>query len=248
MVLKKCLFRTSKNKVTLQDYAFVILASTIAACGFALNSETVVIGSMLISPLLKPIINVAISILKGKKRVLAISLAHTAAMIFTSGLIGALIGMLFYAVFPSLNRVHKKSMDTMNDDQENDSIEQKIRNRVSRIEQQIEETTGSETIFGRVSNSLSWPPNRNFYFISLIAIAGGILLARTNCTDRSNITTAIIGTGIATSVLPPIIAGSMMLSVNHPHSWEKFGNGMLLSSINITLIFLSYIATLFVSW
>jgi hypothetical protein len=191
---------------------------------------------MLISPLLKPIINVAISILKGKKRVLAISLAHTAAMIFTSGLIGALIGWLFYTNFPDLRRVHKKSMDTMNDDQENDSI------------QQIEETTGSETIFGRVSNSLSWPPNRNFYFISLIAIAGGILLARTNCTDRSNITTAIIGAGIATSVLPPIIAGSMMLSVDHPHSWEKFGNGMLLSSINITLIFLSYMATLFVSW
>jgi len=227
MVLKNCLFRTSKNKVTKQDYAFVILASTIAACGFALNSETVVIGSMLISPLLKPIINVAISILKGKKRVLAISLAHTAAMIFFSGLIGALIGWLFYTNFPYLRKIHKKAMDN---------------------EQEIHKGTESETIFGRVSNSLSWPPNRNFYFISLIAIAGGILLARTNCTDRSNITTAIIGAGIATSVLPPIIAGSMMLSVNHPHSWEKFGNGMLLSSINITLIFLSYMATLFVSW
>jgi uncharacterized membrane protein len=227
MVLKKCLFRTSKNKVTKQDYAFVILASIIAACGFALNSETVVIGSMLISPLLKPIINVAISILKGKKRVLVISLVHTIAMIFTSGLIGALIGWIFYTNFPYLRKNHIKVMSN---------------------EQDVHKVIESETIFGRVSHSLSWPPSRNVYFISLIAIAGGILLARTNCTDRSNITTAIIGTGIATSVLPPIIAGSMMLSVNHPHSWEKFGNGMLLSSINITLIFLSYMATLFLSW
>lgn len=222
MVLKNCLFRTSKNKVTKQDYTFVILASTIAACGFALNSETVIIGSMLISPLLKPIINVAISILKGKKRVLAISLGHTIAMIFTSGLIGTLFGWFFYTNFPYLHEDHKKVMDN-----------------------ELKAKEVSKTILGRVSYSLSLPTN---IFISLIAIAGGILLARTNCTDRSNITTAIIGTGIATSILPPIIAGSMMINIDHRLSWEKFGNGILLGTLNIILLFLSYMATLYLSW
>jgi len=224
MTLKEnCLYRTSKNKIKKQDYLFVFLASLICACGFALNSETVIIGSMLISPLLKPIINLAISILKRKQKVIGISLIHILGMFVTSIITGCIIGLIFYEIFPNLRNTFKNAMQ----DEQNEQ--------------------NATTILGRVAHVLKWPPVNNFWYIILIAIAGGILLARTNCTEYSDLTTAIIGTGIATSILPPIIAGSMMLTVNSEHSWKKFGNGLLLSLINILFIFISYMATLFFS-
>ena len=51
-----------KNKPTITDvdstdYLYLVIASIISSCGFILNSETIVVGSMLISPLLKPVLN-----------------------------------------------------------------------------------------------------------------------------------------------------------------------------------------------
>ena len=231
MTLKKnCLYKTSENKVSKQDYLFVILASIIFACGFALNSETVVIGSMLISPVLKPLINLAISLLRGQYSTLYLSLLHLVAMITLVIGIGGGLAVLFYKIFPTLRKTF------------NDALEE---------EDNLEASSEAKTILGRVGSLIQTDkglPTTGFWFILLIAIAGGILLARTHCTDEADITTAIIGTGISTSVLPPIIAGAMLFAMGSEHSIQKFGNGLALSMINISAIFFSYMATLYLSW
>jgi len=231
MTLKKnCLYKTSENKVTKQDYLFVILASLISACGFALNSETVVIGSMLISPVLKPLINLAISILRGHYSTLYLNLLHLIAMICLVVIVGGALAYLFYQFFPKL----RNTFDTALEEENNDN-----------------ESAEAKTILGRVGSLIQYEkgvPTTGFWFILLIAAAGGVLLARTHCTDDADITTAIIGTGISTSVLPPIIAGSMVFALGSEHSIPKFFNGFGLSMINIFAIFASYMATLYLSW
>jgi len=231
MTLKtNCLYKTSENKVSKQDYLFVILASIISACGFALNSETVVIGSMLISPVLKPLINLAISLLRGQYSTLYLSLLHLVAMITLVIGIGGGLAAFFYKIFPTLRKTF------------NDALEE---------EDNLETSSEAKTILGRVGSLIQTDkglPTTGFWFILLIAIAGGILLARTHCTDEADITTAIIGTGISTSVLPPIIAGAMLFAMGSEHSIQKFGNGLALSMINISAIFFSYMATLYLSW
>ena len=222
---KNCLFKTSKNKVNKQDYLFALLASIISACGFALNSETVVIGSMLISPLLKPMVNLAVSIAKWKPKVIAISLGHSLSMLLGTTLIGAFIGFIFYKFFPRL----QKTFDTALEEEDNNNV-----------------SAEANTILGRVGSLMQ--SEKGLVYIAIIAIAGGILLARTHCTDYSDLTTAVIGTGISTSILPPIIAGSMMLTVENKYNWKKFINGITLSAINIILIFTAYIATLYFTW
>jgi len=229
MTLKNCLYKTSHNKVTKQDYLFVILASIISSCGFALNSETVVIGSMLISPVLKPLINLAISLLRGHYSTLYLSLLHLITMIVVVIVIGGCVAYLSYQFFPIL----KNTFDNALSDEDNKDA-----------------SSEAKTILGRVGSLISmdmnWPASE-FWFIVLIAIAGGILLARTHCTDDADITTAIIGTGISTSVLPPIIAGAMLFAMGSEHSIPKFMNGLSLSMINILAIFVSYMATLYLS-
>lgn len=231
MTLKKnCIYKTSENKVSKQDYLFVILASIISACGFALNSETVVIGSMLISPVLKPLINLAISLLRGQYSTLYLSLLHLVGMIVLIILIGGSLAYLFYQVFPTLRTTFNNAL------QEEDNPEA---------------SSEAKTILGRVGSLIHTEkglPTTGFWFIFLIAIAGGILLARTHCTDEADITTAIIGTGISTSVLPPIIAGSMLFAMGTEQSIPKFFNGLALSMINISAIFFSYMTTLYLSW
>ena len=231
MTLKtNCLYKTSENKVSKQDYLFVILASIISACGFALNSETVVIGSMLISPVLKPLINLAISLLRGQYSTLYLSLLHLVAMITLVIGIGGGLAAFFYKIFPTLRKTF------------NDALEE---------EDNLEASSEAKTILGRVGSLIQTDkglPTTGFWFILLIAVAGGVLLARTHCTDEADITTAIIGTGISTSVLPPLIAGAMLFAMGSEHSIKKFGNGLSLSMINIFAIFASYIATLYLSW
>ena len=231
MTLKKnCIYKTSENKVTKQDYLFVLLASLISACGFALNSETVVIGSMLISPVLKPLINFAISLLRGHYSTLYLSLLHLVAMICLVVIVGGTLAYLFYQFFPKL----RNTFDTALTEEDNDDA-----------------SSEAKTILGRVGSLVQSDkgiPTTGFWFILFIAVAGGILLARTHCTDDADITTAIIGTGISTSVLPPIIAGSMIFSLGSEHSVQKFLNGLSLSMINIFAIFASYVATLYLSW
>jgi hypothetical protein len=231
MTLKNyCLYKTSENKISKQDYLFVILASIISACGFALNSETVVIGSMLISPVLKPLINLAISLLRGQYSTLWLSLLHLVSMIVVVIVIGGGLAALFYKIFPTLRKTF------------NDALAE---------EDNLEASAEAKTILGRVGSLIQTDkglPTTGFWFILLIAIAGGILLARTHCTDEADITTAIIGTGISTSVLPPIIAGTMLFAMGSEHSIKKFGNGLALSMINISAIFFSYMATLYLSW
>jgi uncharacterized membrane protein len=226
---KTCLYKTSENKVTLQDYLFVILASLISACGFALNSETVVIGSMLISPVLKPLINLAISLLRGQYSTLWHSLLHLVVMIVVVIVIGGGLAWIFYQIFPQLRKRFNDALV----DEENQDV-----------------NAEAKTILGRVGSLIQtniMKPKNEFWFILLIAIAGGILLARTHCTDEADITTAIIGTGISTSVLPPIIAGAMLFAMGSEHSIRKFGNGLALSMINVFAIFASYMATLYLS-
>jgi hypothetical protein len=229
MTLKNCLYKTSHNKVTKQDYLFVVLASIISSCGFALNSETVVIGSMLISPVLKPLINLAISLLRGHDSTLYLSLEQLVKMIGLVILIGGILAWIFYKFFPTL----RQTFDIALKDEDNKNA-----------------SAQAKTILGRVGSLIQTDkglPTTEFWFIVLIAIAGGVLLARTHCTDDADITTAIIGTGISTSVLPPIIAGAMLFAMGSEHSIPKFMNGLLLSMINILAIFVSYMATLYLS-
>lgn len=227
---KTCLYKTSENKVTKQDYLFVVLASLISASGFALNSETVVIGSMLISPVLKPLVNLAISLLRGNYSTVYLSLLQLVAMIFVVIVIGGGLAYLFYQFFPELRKRFNDALI----DEENQDV-----------------NAEAKTILGRVGSLIQtsiMQPKNEFWFILFIAIAGGILLARTHCTDAADITTAIIGAGISTSVLPPIIAGAMLFAMGSEHSIQKFGNGLALSMINILAIFVSYMATLYLSW
>lgn len=232
MTLKKnCLYKTSENKVVKQDYLFVILASLISACGFALNSETVVIGSMLISPVLKPLINLAISLLRGHYSTLYLNLLHLIAMICLVVIVGGSLAYLFYQFFPKL----RNTFDTGLEEENNDNVSAEAKTILGRVGSLIQSENGGV-------------PTTGFWFILFIAAAGGILLARTHCTDDADITTAIIGTGISTSVLPPIIAGSMIFALGSEHSIPKFFNGFALSMLNIFAIFLSYMATLYLSW
>ena len=213
MTIKKCLYKTARNIVTLEDYVTLLLASVICASGLAINSETVVIGSMLISPMLKPIINIAISLLNWKPKVIIISIIHTIAMLSLSCLIAYFCGMIIMKYFPT------------------------IKDAVSKDENQ--------TVLGRAS--LIDETYKAWAFPSMIAVCGGILLARSHCIEN-HINTTIIGIGISTSILPPVIAAGILLTGLNTSGSRYAGYSALLALVNIFLIFISYVITLFYSW
>ena len=100
------------DNIDIFDYLYIILASIIASCGFITNSETVIIGSMLISPLLKPVTFIAFDFIKKKfLHKIGYHLGHFAmffALVFIFGL-----GMGYLGIYLG-NRDKLKKFDTLN--------------------------------------------------------------------------------------------------------------------------------------
>jgi len=214
MTIGKCLYKTSRHIVTIDDYINLLLSTLIATSGFALNSETVIIGSMLISPLLTPLINIAIALLKWKGdalKVISISIGHTILMIIIVYAISYAGGSVVLKYFPN-------------------------------IEEEIKDTENRHVITGRAELVHHVP--KTWLFPSIIAICGGILLARSQCFENT-LTTTIIGIGISTSILPPIVASGFYSSLDN---LDKSLSSIALAILNIVLIFISYTATLFITW
>lgn len=78
---------TDDTKVTLYYYIMVILACTIATYGLLLNSTAVIIGAMLISPLMGPIIGGALAVSEGNNNLLKTAIS--------SEVLGALVAIIF---------------------------------------------------------------------------------------------------------------------------------------------------------
>ena len=109
------------------------------------------------------------------------------------------------------------------------------------IEKEIKDTENKHVITGRAELVHHTP--KTWLFPSVIAICGGILLARSQCFENT-LTTTIIGIGISTSILPPIVAGGFYSSLD----LNKSLSSIALAILNIVLIFISYTATLFLTW
>lgn len=85
--------RIYKNvSINALDYIYLILASIIASCGFLIDSETTIIGSMLISSLLKPIFLLAYYLRSKKYRQMDNVLIHFVVMTMIIIGIGYVIG------------------------------------------------------------------------------------------------------------------------------------------------------------
>ena len=229
----RCKYKVSKNKVNWTDYSYVILASIISSCGFLSDSETVVIGSMLISPLLKPIINLAISFVKNETDAIFSNIIYAGQMIILCSLCSYIVGSIFAIFYPNKVKDFKKALTKSKDN-----------NKVVKYN-----TILSRNVLSYVENDAI---NMKLYIIILIAICGGILLALTNCIE-GDLTTVIIGAGISTSILPPIVAGSIWASFEKIGDLIKFEkdkveaiiSGIGLGLLNIALIFSSFFCTLF---
>ena len=210
----KCLYKTSRHIVTSNDYINLVLSTLIAGSGFILNSETVVIGSMLISPLLTPLINIALSLLKSKQdalKVISISIGHTLLMISIVLVLSYTAGYIVFKYFPHI-------MAEM---------------------AEIKEQKSDHIMSGRSNLVIDYP--KTWGFPAIIAICGGILLARSHCFENT-LTTTIIGIGISTSILPPIVASGIYSSIGNT---DKAKSSIVLAILNILLILFSYTATLF---
>lgn len=81
-----------KGGVTKLDYIYTILAAIIAGGGFALDSETILIGSMLLSPLLKPLLKAFKGIIKKSPASFFRNVAHLVAMSAITFAVGAIYG------------------------------------------------------------------------------------------------------------------------------------------------------------
>lgn len=209
------------------DYMYLVLASIISSCGFILDSETAVIGSMLISPLLKPVLNLveALSHWNPSKHVIRQNFGHTAAMILITIVIGVITGW-------SLKFIDEKLWSN-------------IKASLNKTNQELKETNKYDninTIIGR--RMLMHAPGQIYFYVGLIAFCGGFLLSRSKCKE-STLTTVVIGTGISTSVLPPLIASGIWAGIGGfegipRYQTASFSSGILLGLGNIVLIFIGY--------
>ena len=219
---------TEIEDVNLTDYMYLIIASIISSCGFVLDSETIVIGSMLISPLLKPVLNFvdAITTWNVGQKIIRTNLGHTLMMILLVIFIGWIFGATLKYIDYDLYKKHKKALNVKNNDLTSKNM-----------------GTGISTIIGR--RALMYAPGPIYFYVGIVAFLGGILLARSKCKDNT-ISTIIIGTGISTSVLPPIIASGMWTGIGGFEIIPKYQTPSVISGIglglgNIFLIFLGYL-------
>jgi uncharacterized membrane protein len=75
-------------------YALLSTASLIAAFGLISNSTAVIIGAMLVSPLMTPIIGITLGIVIGKPKLLGTSLRSVILGVVLAIVFGGLIGFL----------------------------------------------------------------------------------------------------------------------------------------------------------
>lgn len=203
--MKQCLRIFQNAKVVQSDYVYLILACVIASAGFITNSETVIIGSMLISPLLKPVTLMAFDIIKGNYSKLPLHLVHMIIMILLVIIIGFSMG---------------KFVKVSNDVDEN-----KVKEHV--------------TLLNRAALAAS-TNDINYLWVILIAIACGMALGMSTFYDKGRFSSLVVGAGISTSVLPPLIAGGMQLAFNQ----TQYGlYSILLSFVNITTVFITFTGT-----
>ncbi len=250
MTIQGCIFKTSKNKISKTDYVTLIIAAFICGSGFALNSETVIIGSMLISPLLKPFTNMVIALFKKKIAVASLSLIQACIMSTVTIIISIIAGLSIVNFTPKLkNRIIdgiRAFKDLENKKKENDNIEN---------------TETAETIYRKKTSGLSALFSRaglihdnlhELMFALIISICGGILLARSHC-EESTLNTTIIGIGISTSILPPMIAAGIFggVSVSHQENGLTLRHCLNCASVtglNILGIYVAYWITLWFTW
>ena len=195
------IFKGSVGKI---DYVYTILASTVAGCGFLLNSETVIIGSMLLSPFMKPILLMFHNISNKKFEIFFKNFGHLVVF----GMIAVIIGSGFGKV---VEGGYFEGVDS-------------------------KELLNSPTISGRTL--LKTKKGRlKIGLLSIIAIACGISLALSTYYDRGVLSGVIVGAGISTSILPPLVGGGITFGLGDD---QGAYSGIMLSGINLFLIFVSF--------
>ena len=81
-------------RINTLDYIYLIIACIIASCGFLIYSETIIIGSMLISPLLKPVFLMAHRGLSKEYSALVVPAMHFLIMLTMIVIIGYLMSTI----------------------------------------------------------------------------------------------------------------------------------------------------------
>ena len=230
-----CKFKTSQHIVRKQDYATIILAVLISCAGFCLNAETVIIGSMLISNLTKPFTNLVVALYKLKWKVASLSILDIIYMTFITILISVLCGFTIIKIFPDIKKTITQGTDAFQK-YRNDEITENELNKI---------TAPMSCIFGRAS--LIKGRSSEYIFAILIAICGGILLARSHC-QNSTLNTTIIGIGISTSILPPMVAAGIFTGIGSNSSYKHARYCTLVTLLNMGFIYLSYWFTMLFTW
>lgn len=97
-------------------YALLLTSSLIASIGLILNSTAVIIGAMLVSPLMTPILGIALALVRGETGLLGKALLAEFAGIFLAVAIAALFGLLplgFEATPEMLARTNPNLLDLL---------------------------------------------------------------------------------------------------------------------------------------
>lgn len=204
--LKTCIKLFKCDNINKWDYVYLILSSLIASSGFILDSETVIIGSMLISPLLKPIMLITFDIIKyGVKKYdkLYINLYNLLLMIIIVITIGYICSVI--ALHVSLKESNILKNETM-------------KNRSFLF-----------TINNDKKTKIIW--------ICIIAACCGVVIGISSIHNLGKYSTVIVGAGISSSVLPPLIAAGMYFSIKE---YNRGLSSLVLSLINIIVLFIFY--------
>ncbi len=239
-----CKFRTSQHKIGIEDYITMLIASLISCAGFCTNSETTIIGSMLISNLTKPFTNFIVAFYKKKWKVTFLSsyeiLKFFSIVVFTSIIWG--VGFIRFKI------IRKKILRGLKAYAKYEKEEDRTPELMNTLSEAI---SPMSCLFAR--SSLIYGFGYEYFFNVVIAIGGGILLARSHC-KNSTLNTAIIGIGIATSILPPMVAAGIFTGIGlqfteeQRHAFKHARYCVIVTALNLVCIYLAYWATLHMSW
>ena len=230
-----CKFKTSQHIVKKEDYFTIAFAVLISCAGFCLNAETVIIGSMLISNLTKPFTNLVVALYKNKWTVASLSILDIIYMSFITITISAFCGFIIIKLFPNVKELIQEGTDAF----------QKYRYGKITENELYKITAPMSSLFGRAS--LIKGRFYDYIFGIIIAICGGILLARSHCKNNL-LNTTIIGIGISTSILPPMVAAGIFTGIGSKFSFEHARYCTLVTALNMVFIYLSYGFTMLFTW
>lgn len=196
-----CLNIFNNSNIVIVDYIYLIIASIVSSSGFIMDSETVIIGTMLISPLLKPVILTALDIITPEQNNITSHMLHLISML--------LITLITGFIFGKINLYRKEEIEKHN------------------------------TIKSRVEGLKI----KNIVYVIIIGLLCGIALGLSTFYDNGKFTSLVVGSGISTSILPPLIVGGINFAFKN---YKESSNSILLSIVNFVTIFISFISTKYI--